>query len=90
MFKQYIKSKIFNLQNYLNIRIYSNIKKHKIDNNVIYGLDADLIMLSLISTSDNIQLLRETTEYKIENIDSDYVYLDIKKLKRQIINKIKP
>jgi len=71
-------------------KIFDYIKKNKIDNNVIYGLDADLIMLSLISTSDNIQLLRETTEYKIENIDSDYVYLDIKKLKRQIINKIKP
>jgi 5'-3' exonuclease len=44
-------------------KIFDYIKKHKIDNNVIYGLDADLIMLSLISTSDNIQLLRETTKY---------------------------
>ena len=30
MFKQYIKSKIFNLQNLLNIRIYSNIKRSRI------------------------------------------------------------
>ncbi len=30
MLKHYIKSKIFNLQNLLNIRIYSNIKKHRI------------------------------------------------------------
>lgn len=30
MFKQYIKSKIFNLQNFLNIRIYSNIKRSRI------------------------------------------------------------
>lgn len=71
-------------------KIFNYIKKNKIDNNVVYGLDADLIMLSLISTSKNIKLLRETTEYNIENIDSEYIYLNIKNLKKQIINSIKP
>ena len=71
-------------------KIFDYIRKNKVDNNVVYGLDADLIMLSLISTSENIYLLRERTEYNIENIDSEFIYLDIKQLKKQIINKIKP
>jgi len=71
-------------------KIYDFIKKNKIDSNLIYGLDADLIMLSLISNSKKIYLLRETTEYNIENVESEYIYLDINKLKNSIINKIKP
>jgi len=70
-------------------KIYDYIRKHKPDNNCVYGLDADLIMLSLISNS-KIYLLRETTEYRIEELDSEFVYLDISKLKRCIISNIKP
>jgi len=47
------------------------------DTNVVYGLDADLIQLSLVSHKPNIVLLRETTEYNIENTQSEYVYLKI-------------
>jgi hypothetical protein len=65
-------------------KIYDFIKKNKIDSNLIYGLDADLIMLSLISDSKKIYLLRETTEYNIENVESEYIYLDINKLKKSI------
>ena len=54
---------------------------------IVYGLDADL-MLSLISDS-KIHLLRETTEYRIEGFDSEYIYLDIIKLK-VVSNNIKP
>jgi 5'-3' exonuclease len=56
-------------------------------NNVIYGLDADLIMLSMVSGKDNIYLLRERTEYNIEDTDNDYIYLIIDELKKKI-NKI--
>jgi 5'-3' exonuclease len=71
-------------------KIFDYIKKYKVDNNIIYGLDADLIMLSLISNCKNIYLYRERTEYNIEDIDSKYIYLNINKLKKDIICNIKP
>ena len=51
----------------------------------IYGLDADLIQLSLVSHKPHIVLLRETTEYNIENTQSEYVYLKIDDLKKHLI-----
>ena len=51
----------------------------------IYGLDADLIQLSLVSHKPNIVLLRETTEYNIENTLSEYVYLKIDSLKKHLL-----
>lgn len=52
---------------------------------VIYGLDADLIQLGLVSDINQIYLLRETTEYNIEDTDSDYVYLNLDSLKHWIL-----
>ncbi len=54
--------------------------------NCIYGLDADLIMLSMVSGLKNIYLLRERTSFNIEQIDSEYLYLDISELIKQITN----
>jgi 5'-3' exonuclease len=54
-------------------------------NNIIYGLDADLIMLSLLSEYDSLYLLRERTEYNIESVVDEYIYLNISKLKEKII-----
>lgn len=51
----------------------------------IYGLDADLIQLALVSHKENIILLRETTEYNIENTNSEYIYLKIDDLKQKLI-----
>lgn len=68
-------------------KIFNYIKKNNIKSNIVYGLDSDLIMLSLIHDS-KIYLLRETTEYNIENIDSEYLYLNIYNLKLQIIKNI--
>jgi len=58
------------------------------DINIIHGLDADLIMLSMIKTN-HIYLLRERTEYNIEELDSEYVYLDINRLKKYLVQDIK-
>lgn len=57
----------------------------------IYGLDADLIMLSLLSNKrDKIILMRDNTfNSKLKECDRVYTYLDIKRLEYGIINEIK-
>ena len=55
---------------------------------VVYGLDADLIMLSMLQIN-KIYLLRETTSYNIEQLDCPYVYCDINLLKKSVVSNIK-
>jgi 5'-3' exonuclease len=57
----------------------------KIDNAVIYGLDADLIMLSMIANT-KIYLMRESTEFSANTPSSveEFRYLDIEMLKSNI------
>lgn len=69
-------------------KILQYIKTHELENSVIYGLDADLIMLSIVSQRDNIYLLRERTEYNIESTDNDYIYMNIDRLKDFIVKDI--
>ena len=54
----------------------------------IYGLDADLIMLGLVSGVSHLYLLRERTEYNIENCDNEYIYLHIDTLQHYILRDI--
>ncbi len=58
------------------------------DTNIVYGLDADLIHLSLIK-DNNIYLLRERTEFNFEQTDSEFIFLDINSLKKYLIQDIK-
>lgn len=71
-------------------KILQYIKTNKIklgkQSNCIYGLDADLIMLSLLSGIKDMYLLRERTSFNIEQMDCEYLYLDINALKKEIIN----
>ena len=57
----------------------------------IYGLDADLIMLSLINVNyDKIVLIRDNTfNNKLLEKDKVYTYLDIKKLRQYICKDVK-
>jgi len=71
--------------------IRSNSEKHANQNTIIYGLDADLIMLSInhLHLCPNIYLFRETPHF-IQSIDSSLepnanYYLDIPILTRSII-----
>jgi 5'-3' exoribonuclease 2 len=64
-------------------KIFHHIKNKSLNNNVVYGLDADLIMLSIINDS-KISLLRERTNYNIECVDDEYIYLDIDILKSSL------
>lgn len=71
-------------------KIFDHLKHHKDTSTVVYGLDADLIMLSMLSPCQTIYLLRETTEYNIEQCDSNYIFLDIASLQTQICQQIRP
>jgi 5'-3' exoribonuclease 1 len=55
--------------------------------NIIYGLDADLIMLSLASKMEHIYLLREAVEFG-KTLDT-FLYMDIDKLNECIIHHFK-
>jgi len=54
--------------------------------NCIYGLDADLIILALLSGMPDMSLLRERTSFNIEQMDCEYLYLDIRELQKEILN----
>jgi 5'-3' exonuclease len=69
-----------------------NPEKHANETTIIYGLDADLIMLSInhLPLSPNIYLFRETPHF-IQSIDSSlepnaHYFLDIPNLMKTIIN----
>jgi 5'-3' exoribonuclease 1 len=68
-----------------------NLERHFIETTVIYGLDADLIMLSInhLSICPNIYLFRETPHF-IQSIDSSLkpdanYFLDIPELTKAIV-----
>jgi len=71
--------------------IRDNVEYHRDSNTVIYGLDADLIMLTLshLSISKNLYLFRETPEF-IKSIDNtlnpnELYLLDIPEFGKRII-----
>jgi 5'-3' exonuclease len=56
--------------------------------NIVYGLDADLLMLSMIR-KHRVFLLRERTEYNIENLETPYVFCDIQCLKKSLLTTLR-
>ena len=65
-------------------KILSYLRKHTPQgNNVIYGLDADLIMLSMVSNLDNIFLLREEVVHGITK--ETFITVNIDELKDIIV-----
>ena len=70
-------------------KILQYIKSNNLEGKTcVYGLDADLIMLSLASKKKDIVLLRERTEYNFEKTDEEFIYLQIDPLKKHIISKM--
>ncbi len=73
-------------------KIFKFIKKNPIDIqdcDVVYGLDADLIMLSMTAVDRNIFLLRESLEFGNNKDDNNlplFLYFDISEFKKSIIN----
>lgn len=68
-------------------KLLEYIKNNKNYSYVIYGLDADLVFLSLASDHTNTFLLREATHLKQGNYD-EICYVDMEKVKDSILNTI--
>jgi 5'-3' exonuclease len=69
-------------------KIFKMIKDAPIDDKIIiHGLDADLIILSLMSHKENIFLMREVKELHTNN--TVYNYLNIKELRKAILCELK-
>ena len=61
--------------------------EHSSFQKVIYGLDADLIILSLLRSYNNTYLYRETSYYPFQPDDPvDYLYMDVSVMRETIIN----
>jgi 5'-3' exonuclease len=72
-------------------KIFNYIKQNNIlGSNVIYGLDADLIMLCLASKRENMYLLRETVEFnnRIHTDGFKFLFMDIDRLKSHLLEEI--
>jgi len=71
-------------------KIFDYIRKNKIKNYVIYGLDADLIFLSLINLENtNCLLVRESNMIlNSMEINQKYLYLDINLLYTKLIEEL--
>ena len=97
----YINKKIID-ENYINDVIYSGSNEcgegeHKIFNKIretpiddriiIHGLDADLIILSLMSHKENIYLMREVKDPNTN--ETIYNYLNVKELRKAILCELK-
>tara|TARA_B110000977_G_C11085910_1_gene494699 strand:- start:1387 stop:2865 length:1479 start_codon:yes stop_codon:yes gene_type:complete len=72
-------------------KIYDFMKKNKGNPvSVIYGLDADLIVLSMKQQKQGIRLLREpqntSTEIMETHCDSEFIYFDIDKCKESLLD----
>jgi 5'-3' exoribonuclease 2 len=69
--------------------IRSNQRENNDFSYVVYGLDADLIFLSLATESDKIYLLREASEINRKESKEDLNYVSIRIMKKSIVNTIK-
>ena len=80
-------------------KLYTHIRQHTPSNSnvAVYGLDADLIMLSIfhLKYCDNIYIFREAPEFlknsipiDVKNNANEPYFLDIKYLSTSIINEM--
>jgi len=67
-----------------------NKKEDEEEVSILYGLDADLIMLTMASEYKKIYLLREAVHFGKVNLDNrEFLFLDIPQFKKYLCNTIK-
>lgn len=71
-------------------KIFNFIKSQNIEDNslIIYGLDADLIMLSMLVEKNNSLFLMREAEFYRDHMDSKFLFLDIALLKNKLLDHI--
>lgn len=69
-------------------KIFNFIEANHVEGStdIIYGLDADLIMLGLISKQSSVYLLREPVHFKDQSNSKPFLYFDVAKF-REVLHK---
>lgn len=73
-------------------KIMDHIRQNNPNNLAIYGLDSDLIFLSLINYRKNMYLLREKIHFgkQVKNRETEFVYMSIEILREKLIYVLNP
>lgn len=65
-------------------KLMERLRKNPTSHMVIYGLDADLIILALLQTTTMIQLYRENVAFGLKSTEKQYLYLSIELLAKEL------
>jgi len=70
-------------------KLMERLRKNPTSHMVVYGLDADLIILALLQTTTTIQLYRENVAFGIKSAEKRFLYLSIELLAKELSTKWK-
>lgn len=68
-------------------KLMERLRKNPTSHMVVYGLDADLIILALLQTTTKLQLYRENIAFGLKSTEKQYLYLSIELLTKELSTK---